>query len=204
MNDRCLIISGGEQSAIHAKAGDFIIACDKGYQYAAEAGLIPNLFVGDFDSFDGEIASGIPVDKHASEKDDTDTMIAIRYAVEHGFKAVELCCALGGRLDHTLANLQSAVFAAMHGLSVKISGNDSVIYTLTKGEIKLKKLEGYSVSLIAASDECSGVFIRGAKYPLTDATVTNSFPIGVSNEWREGEVSISVGSGIMLIVLSKL
>ena len=116
MTHRCVIISGGNYAPVEGvQAEDFVIACDKGYVYAEKAGVRPNLLVGDFDSYEGVLPSDLPVWRYKKEKDDTDTMIAIRYAVEQGFAQVELFCALGGRLDHLYANLQAAAFAVANG-----------------------------------------------------------------------------------------
>lgn len=205
MPSRCFIISGGEFCPIEGLApGDFVIACDRGYEYARRCGVTPDLVVGDFDSYSGSLAGDIPVDRYISEKDDTDTMIAVRYAVEHRFREIVLCCALGARLDHTLANIQSAVFAASHGLDAVLYDRNTVIRTMNPGLLRIPRREGWSLSLFAATDECTGVFIRGAKYPLSNARVTNAFPIGVSNEWRAEEAEIELGSGMLLIVMSRL
>ena len=121
MDKHCMIISGGDFSPIPQPGPDtFVIACDRGYAYAERCGIRPDLLVSDFDSYSGSIDPSIPVHRFRAEKDDTDTMIAIRTAIEQGFTSAELYCALGGRLDHTLANLQSMVFAEKHGLSLRI------------------------------------------------------------------------------------
>lgn len=205
MREKCLIISGGEFCPINdVPSGTFIIACDRGYEYALRCGLTPDLVVGDFDSYSGGFADGIPVDRYRVEKDDTDTMIAVRYAVDHGFKSVDLRCALGGRLDHLLANLQSAVFAAEHGLEAEISDSRTFISTMTPGVRRLPKKEGWSLSLFSITDHCVGLSIRGVKYPLDKALITNAFPIGVSNAWKDDEAEIEFEKGILFIVQSKL
>ena len=205
MSKRCVIISGGEYAPIEGLSpADFVIACDKGYTYARRYGIIPDLVISDFDSYSGEIETGIPVNQFQSEKDDTDTMIAIRYAVEQGYGEVLLCCALGGRLDHTLANLQALIFAQERGLRAGIEAEDARVVTLQNGSLRLPRRDGWSLSVFAATDRCTGVSISGTKYPLRDAVVTNSFPIGVSNEWAADNAEISVTDGILLIVQSKL
>ena len=204
MKEKCVIITGGDFSPIVPPAeSDFVIACDRGYEYAVRCDITPQLLVGDFDSYSGALPSGIPVERFRAEKDDTDTMIAVRYAVEHGFSELELCCALGGRLDHMLANLQAAVFAAGHGLTACLSDEKTSIRTMIPGKLSIPRRNGYSLSLFSATDFCEGVTIKGAKYPLCGARLTNSFPIGVSNEWRDECVELELDSGILLIVMSK-
>ena len=121
MSKRCLIISGGEYSPFPAPEEDvFVIACDRGYDYACRCGVKPDLVLGDFDSCRSPVAEDLPVETLPAEKDDTDTMHALRRALELGCTDIALVCALGGRLDHLLANLQTAVFAARQGAGVRI------------------------------------------------------------------------------------
>ncbi len=200
----CLIITGGDFSPFTVPEGAFIIACDRGYAYARRCGVRPHLVVGDFDSYSGELDPEIPLQKLPVEKDDTDTMSALRFALSRGFAEITLVCALGGRLDHTLANLQAAVFAAKHGAALRILGADTEILTLRRGSLLLPRKEGWSLSVFAAEDRCRGVSIKGSKYELTDAELTNDFPLGVSNEWTSPAAEISLLEGTLLIVQSRI
>ncbi len=203
MGPKCVIISGGEYSPPLLE-GDCVIACDKGYSYALRAGLKPDLVVGDFDSCTDELPSDIPVLRYKKEKDDTDTMLAVRYALERGFRELLLLCALGGRLDHCLANLQCAAFAAERGADVSILSEDTRIYLLRSGTKELPRLEGFSLSVLAHSERCLGVTLRGVKYPLTDATLESSVPLGVSNAWSGDRATVTVADGTLMIVLSRM
>ena len=204
MQRRCVIISGGERRAITGiEPGDFVIACDRGYQYAAADGIKPDLVVSDFDSYGGSIAPDIPVRRLPVEKDDTDTMSAARYACAEGFDALRILCALGGRLDHTLANLQTLVFAVEHGVRASIESPDTRVIALKDETRRFPKREGFSLSVFAVSDRCR-VSIRGAKYELDGAILTNVFPLGASNEWAADEAEITVHEGVVLVVESKL
>ena len=138
------------------------------------------------------------------EKDDTDTVSALRYALSRDFAEITLVCALGGRLDHTLANLQAAVFAARQGAALRILGADTEIQTLRAGTLRIPRREGWSLSVFAAEDHCRSVSISGAKYELHDAELTNDFPLGVSNEWAASDAEISLREGTLLIVLSRI
>ena len=125
MGKRCFLVSGGDFSPVpRPLPDDFVIACDKGYTYCEKLGRSPDLLISDFDSYRGPVNTAVPLAEYPSEKDDTDTMLAIRYAVEHGFQEVLLSCALGGRLDHLYANLQSLVFARRHGLAAPLRSAD--------------------------------------------------------------------------------
>ncbi len=202
--ERCVIISGGEFSPVSGITGnDFVIACDRGYTYCEKLGIRPDLIISDFDSYSGPVDPTIPLNAFSSVKDDTDTMLAIRYAVEHMFSDVLLCCALGGRLDHLIANLQSLVFAQKHGLQAVLKSEDTEIFTLRCNKLCIPRREGWSLSIFAADGPCRGVSISGAKYLLSDAELLPSFPVGVSNQWAESMVEISVKEGILLVVLSR-
>ena len=204
MKKLCAIISGGEPddlTGIHE--ADFIIACDRGYVYCERLGLTPDLFIGDFDSYSGAVAPGVAVERLIPEKDDTDTGHAITYALSHGFRELVLVCALGGRLDHTLANLQNAANAAVQGMSVTILDEKSEITFLTRGMLRLKKRPGWGLSVFSLSDTSTGVCLRGVKYELENAALDNRFPLGVSNEFDAPEAEIAVGQGILLVMQTK-
>lgn len=205
MKNSYTIITGGDFSPIPPlPEGEHILACDKGYEYALRCGIEPELVIGDFDSCAVSPVAGVPVERFRSEKDDTDTMIAVRHALDGGAQSISLLCALGGRLDHLLGNLQSAVFAAKRGVPVTLRDEDSEIAVLPPCALSIARREGFSLSLLSAVDECTGVCISGVKYPLDNATVTNAFPIGVSNEWRAECAELSFKSGVLMVIMSRL
>jgi len=205
MNKRCLIISGGEECPLPADLGemDCVIACDKGYLYAGRMGLKPDLIVGDFDSAPMP-ETAIPVERLPSRKDDTDTMIAARHAAEMGCSEAVILCCFGGRLDHTLANLQTGAWLAERGITVRLIGGDTEAAVFSGGTIRFPRREGWSLSLFALSDRCEGVTIRGTKYDGEGLTLTNAFPLGVSNVWTSEVAEITVSSGILLVMQSLL
>ena len=130
-------------------------------------------------------------------------MAAVRYAVGEGFDEIMLYCALGGRLDHLIGNIQAGAFAAKNGVRFTIIDSRNLIYIIGGGSVAPEMREGFSLSVLALSDVCEGVTIRGAKYGLENATITNTFPIGVSNE-RRGEVTVSLKNGILMVILSEM
>jgi len=204
MSRRCIIITGGEYSPIpRPEAGDFVIACDRGYEYCLRDSIRPDLVIADFDSYGGQIAPGIPVLQLPTEKDDTDTMAALRYASDEGYEEVHLYCALGGRLDHTLANVQALAWCAERGIFAAIESPDTRLFSLRNAMLHLPRREGFSLSVFSLTDH-SRVSIRGAKYELENARITNAFPLGVSNEWTEDEALVAAHEGTLLIVESRL
>lgn len=201
----CIIISGGAYTTIPEKnVKDFIIACDKGYDYAKKQNIMPNLIIGDFDSYEGELPAEVEVMKFPPEKDDTDTMIALKTAIKRGFRSIYIYCAFGGRLDHLYANFQTVVYAAKQNVRCQMIDTDNVVTAIQNSAIQLSKREGYALSLFSVSNKCSGVSVTGAKYPLENAELTNTFPLGVSNEWEEDVVNVEVKDGILLIILSRV
>ena len=205
MNGLCVIVSGGEYCELpdELRGADCVIACDRGWQYAEKLGLTPDLVVGDFDSAPPPDI-GAPVRRVPTRKDDTDTMLAVRHALEQGWRDVAICCALGGRLDHTLANLQSGAYIAAHGGRARLLGADTDARIFADGEETFPRREGWSLSVFALSDSCAGVTIRGTKYECEDAALTNAFPLGVSNVWAAEEAAVRVGRGTLLVVQSRL
>ena len=200
---RCLIIAGGEYAPIGPmREGDFVIACDRGCGYAAREGITPDLIIGDFDSYSGALPENVPVERLPVEKDDTDTMHAVKFAIARGFDEVRLCCALGGSLDHLLANLQTLHYAAAAGLRATAGDERTEIMVCTPGDYRIEAREGWYLSLFALTDEVAGLTIRGAKYTLTDAVMSSGFPIGVSNEFK-GDAEISFRSGVAAVILCK-
>ena len=198
-----LIVSGGDFSSPDLDLKyDILIACDKGYGYAKNMRLTPDVVIGDFDSFTGVIDPDIKVLRYPIERDDTDTMLAVKYALNEGCDRIVICSALGGRMDHTIANIQSMAYAASHGALCEIMSENEYMRTFTGGKTRVKERDGYSVSLFSLSDECKDLTIEGAKYNLKNATLTNIFPLGYGNSREHDYVTISMSSGILLIVES--
>ncbi len=202
----CAIISGGEYAPMEGiEECALTIACDRGYVHARRAGVHPDIILGDFDSYSGALPDGTEILRLPVEKDDTDTMSAVRGALERGYRRIRIYCALGGRLDHLYANIQAGAFAAAHGARAELIGGNAHIYVLPGGEITLPYRQGWSLSVFAVTDEVRGVSITGAKYPLSDAVITNTFPIGTSNEWLPGEaVTVRAEKGIYAVMLCRM
>ena len=200
---KCLIITGGDYAPVNTENYDYIIACDKGYEYACRMGIRPDTVIGDFDSFSGTVDNSLNIITLPAEKDDTDTMYAVRHALSLGHRNISICCALGGRLDHTIANIQTAAYITGHGGSVCITGTDSSLYMIRDSAIELARAAGAYISIFSYSGKASGVTLRGLKYGLEDAVLTDSYPLGVSNEWKDDNAFIEVKNGVLCIIISK-
>ena len=213
LNYDCLIISGGEFCRVEVVEAEkpFVIACDRGYQYAQRMGITPDMIIGDFDSAPPPESDDIPVERLPVRKDDTDTMHAARIAVDRGFRRIAICCGLGGRFDHSFANIQTATFIAKSGAVCDIIGVETYIRIFSAGQEYRVQLasetfprrEGYSFSVFSLTERCTGVSIAGSSYDCTDIEITQDFPIGEGNSWEADEIEISLKTGIIMIVMGR-
>ena len=204
---KCLIVSGGEFSPVKLNEKyDLVIACDKGYLYAKKLKIKPDIIVGDFDSspipkFKDE---KINIIKVSSIKDDTDTSLAIKYALRNGYKNIDIICALGKRLDHTIANIQMLKYIAESNGTCSIFSKELEIKTLKIGlnKIKMKnrKAKNKTFSIFSLSDKSIIKYINGSKYDTKDIVLKNNFPLGVSNEFNKNEVSIYIEKGVVIAI----
>lgn len=198
----CYIIGAGDFFGLRETPddSDYIIAADAGYNYCRESCLIPDLVLGDFDSL-GQVPKHPNVMQLPVEKDDTDTMFALKLGLEKGYRRFYMYGALGGtRPDHTFANLQSLVFLANRGARGWLFG-ENYIWTAIKNSCL--RIEGSGdVSVFCPDGKAGGVSLRGLKYPLHDAEISSEFPIGVSNSFAESSAEIEVRNGVLIIMYS--
>lgn len=210
---KCIVVGAGDFTPIeiNKKEGDFCIAVDGGYLYCKLVGLAVDLLIGDMDSIDENIRPEIEEMKEGNpekvimlnpEKDDTDTLAALRIGMERGYKDFRIYGAMGGRLEHTIANIQCLSFLKNNGRKAYIM-DANVMMTVIKSEsIKFDKgMDGF-LSLFSLGEKARGVTIDGMKYPLREATVTNDYPIGISNEFIGEEGVITVEEGMLLLIVS--
>ncbi|MDD7408529.1 MAG: thiamine diphosphokinase [Anaerovoracaceae bacterium] len=205
-SETCLIITGAPRCFIPPglKDADFIIACDRGYKHAVDSGIVPDLVVGDFDSYPGEIEAGIEVIREKPEKDDTDTMIALRQAMINEYPNIVICGALGGRVDHEIANFALCAYAAERGARCTLVDEHHQIFAMENETVRVSRGRWTKISIFSMDRRSEGVTLRGLKYPLTEAELTNTYPLGVSNEFVMEKAEITVRKGMLLIVLSDL
>jgi len=185
---------------------DCIIALDGGLVFCAEHDIVPDRIVGDFDSLPAEkqeLLEKYPQERIyrlPCEKDDTDTLAAIRMAVEMGYERFIIYGGLGGRLSHTIANIQSLLFLKEQGLYGELVGDGSRIFLIKEEVVVLPAKKNGYISVFSYGEKTEGVTIRNLKYEVEDADLTGSFPIGVSNEFVGKEAVISVKKGTLLVV----
>ncbi len=211
MMKKCVIVGAGacdsqklrERSAL--KDGDLCIAADGGLDYLLSVGITPDIVLGDMDSIkvqdalDSFFVKRLPV-----EKDDTDMLAAIKEGLAAGYQQFSLFGALGGRLDHTIANIQSLLYLLNHGargtiwgddMSVLLIRNESLFFTAEEAE------NGRRISVFAFGGDAQGVTEKGLKYPLDHVTLKQEFPVGVSNEFTGQDALVEVQNGMLLICM---
>ncbi len=199
---RCIIVGAGEffpGCPIQINPGDLLIAADGGYKYLRDLNLRPDLIVADFDSLTISAPDGIPVMRFKSEKDDTDMGLAISEGIRRGYTEFYLYGGTGGRADHTFANYQALISLARRGMRGCLVDKNSLTTAITDSELRLNPLSGGYVSVFSADTRCEAVSIRGLKYEVDRAPLTNDFPLGVSNELIGKPAVISAKKGTLLI-----
>ena len=199
----CFLLGAGPLYgwAADKRPGDFLIAADGGYAYAVEAGWTPDLLLGDFDSL-GYVPEGVEVLVFPPEKDASDMELALGEAMVRGADAVEVYGALGGRLDHTLANLQLLASFAERGLTVTAVGErESVVFLVGPGELCLDAAGAGIVSVFSLTDVSTGVVEEGLKYGLDGVALTNRTSWGLSNELVGTPARIALESGTLAVFL---
>ncbi len=207
---RALIFTGGEGPAPAfarklADAADFIIAADSGLVAAKAAGILPDLAVGDFDSLpDRGLLAAMPretVLEYPTDKDDTDTELAIRVATERGADWIAIAGGGGGRLDHLLGVF--SLFARRPGLAPREwhTGAESA-YAISAGEtVRFSAMPGDIVSVFPINgDGSSGMTSTGLKWPLK-GLVWEKGGFGISNVASGDGLSISAGTSSLVVIL---
>ncbi len=196
----CYIVGAGDFSApFTPKKDDMVIAADGGLDTLKKHGIKCDLLVGDLDSVKGEIF-GVEILRHKVEKDETDMHLSLMAGANAGYKNFYIYGATGGRKDHTFANYCLLLWGKNRGYDVKIISEDYIISVIQNEEIKASGDEGATFSLFAFGSDAEGVSIKNAKYELENAKIKCEFPIGVSNSFKEGEVTISVKDGALLFM----
>ena len=181
------------------KAEDYVIAADRGYDSLMAYGVTPDLVVGDFDSL-GHTPSHPNVIQLPCAKDDTDMVFALRKGLDLGYRRFVLLGGVGGRLEHTLANLQILDWLTTQGAQGFLAGEKTVATALRGGTLVFPNtMTGY-LSVFCNSGTARGVTLAGLKFPLEDADLTGSFPVGVSNEFLGQSAQVSVREGSLLLL----
>ncbi len=210
---KCILVCAGEFVPIEipVEDGDYVIAVDGGFRYCQMLGILPDLILGDMDSASEEERAVIEeieredpsrIHRLKPEKDDTDTLSAVREGLERGYPKFYFYGALGGRLDHSIANIQTLLFLKKQGAVGYILTDTQLVTVIRNEEITFHAGVEGRMSLFSLGEKAEKVTIKGMKYVLTEDTVTNDFPIGISNEFiKTEEALVRVENGELLIMV---
>ena len=183
------------------RADDFIIAADGGWLACRKAGITPDLLLGDFDSLSAQPdfpnILRVPV-----EKDDTDTMLAVKTGLERGETEFHIYGGMGGRrTDHTIANFQALLYLARRGAQGWLYGQGERYTAVCGGTVTVPARDRGILSVFCLGADARDVSIQGGQYPLHHAVLTAEFPLGVSNHFVGRPITVSVRDGSLLIGL---
>lgn len=189
------------------KEGDFFIYCDSGLiheeRFMSKADTSADLIIGDFDSSENPLRD-VETIILPHEKDDTDSIYAVKEAIKRGFKDVLLVGATGERFDHSLVNIYALQYLLENDVKGTIVDDYSLMCLVDKNNPKEISDEWTYFSLVAISGDASGVTIKDAKYELVDATIESSYQYATSNEPIKGKrTHISLKDGYLLLIVDR-
>lgn len=197
----CYIFGAGEgkPESFSPQKDDLVIAADAGIKSLEKLSVKPDIAVGDFDSL-GCIPVCDDIIKHPVMKNDTDMLLAVKTGFERGFKRFMLYGGAGGRPDHTFANIQTLTYIAERGGIGFLDLCGFTAAVIIDGELSFSKRARGTVSVFALSERAENVTLSGLLYPLENALLTSSFPLGVSNEFIGEPSSVKIGEGTALVI----
>ncbi len=185
---------------------DLIFAADGGTRHALALGLVPSLVIGDLDSVNDDDrreleAAGTEFQRFPRSKDETDFELALSHAVSAGYTEILVVAALGNRLDQTLGNLALLTDPSLARLDLRLDdGSEEALFARTQTGVEGHP--GDIVSLIPWGGPVTGISTVGLRWPLNGETLHPSKTRGLSNELLGETASISLESGLLLVVHS--
>lgn len=201
LENTCYIVGAASLDGVRLspRAGDYVIAADGGYRSLKARGIEPDFVMGDFDSL-GYRPDHPNVETHPVMKDDTDLGLAVRWALAHGHRRFVIAGALGGRLDQTIASLQTLRGLTDAGAQGWLIGCGWVVTAVQNGTLTFPAgMEG-TVSVFSSGSAARGVTLRGLLYEITDAELTCAMPLGVSNSFTGVPATVRVTDGTVFVL----
>lgn len=201
---RCVVVGGADirdYDAIRERLceNDYVVFCDSGLRHLESLGVRPSLIVGDFDSHENPHLA-VETIVLPCEKDDTDTVFAVREALRRGFEDFLLVGVVGARLDHSLGNVSVLLYLDSLGKKGCILDDYSEMEIVSKEPVLVSDAYPF-FSLLNISGCAGGITIADAKYPLTEAEITCEYQYGISNEVLPGKTArVSIRTGRLLLI----
>jgi thiamine pyrophosphokinase len=210
---RAVLVASGEPDPADVRwvgGADLVLAVDAGASWLAEIGRRPDALVGDLDSVDPRLvagleADGVTVERYPTEKDASDTELAVGYALRRGATEVVLIGGFGGdRLDHGLANLLLLLAAPRsewpRARLTAVKGGTQVRAIRDGESLVLDAPPGTLVSLLPVGGDAEGLVTSGLRYPLDDESLAQGSTRGLSNEVVAAPASVRLRRGALLVI----
>lgn len=190
---------------------DLVICADGGLEHAMAVGIKPHVVLGDFDSLSGGylqyLSKDIPtveIHRYPVEKDKSDGQLAVEYALDAGVKEIWILGGLGGRLDHSLANLFLAWLCLNRGVTLQMLARGQCVSMVRGPDThELHGRPGDYVSLLPLTSTVVGVTTKGLYYPLKKGTLQMGETRGLSNELTRGNAVLEVEDGTLVLVQTR-
>ncbi|MCG6538119.1 MAG: thiamine diphosphokinase, partial [Syntrophales bacterium LBB04] len=181
-----------------------LICADGGARHLDALGLMPDVIIGDMDSLSPDLLrrfeeGGSRAIRHPRDKRETDTQLALEYALQLEPDEIRIFGALGGRIDHALANISLLAEAAKKGVPTKLVDEWCEVFCVDRDCI-IEGMPGQTLSLLPLSSQVCGINLEGFAYPLSGGTMQIGAPYGLSNRLQVRRGAISIDSGLLLVV----
>lgn len=211
MGRNVFIISGGAindpeflRHKIVEAQNPVIICADGAARYLRILDIVPAFIIGDMDSIDADTLEyfyrkGSTILRHPGEKDETDTQLALEYAIKLQPRDIFIFGALGGRIDHSLANISLLIMGDKAGVRMRIIDETCELFVISRS-VSIEGQKGQTVSLLPLSTEVTGITLEGFEYPLSDGVMELGNPYGISNRLTSEQGRISIQSGYLLVI----
>ena len=206
----CIVVVNGEFARpgpllAALRTADLVVAADGGANWLHAQGLAPDVLIGDLDSVTADVlaelaTAGCTIIRHSPHKDETDTELALLYAVAQRPTRITLLGALGGRVDHELANIMLLALPQLAGIPTAIYDGASWLWLATAASASISGAAGDLVSLLPWGGDCLGVTTHGLAYPLHDEPLLFGPARGISNVMLAASAEVTVRVGRLLVV----
>lgn len=207
----CIVLNGEVEN--YTKIRDFITKEDYDYIICADGGanhtynmeITPDYIIGDLDSVDEKLVSyykntGVKFEKFPAKKDETDTELCIYLARDLKATRIDFIAALGGRIDHTITNINLLYYLKEMDIIPRIISEKEEMYIAVNEEITISGNVGDIVSVIAINGDADGVTLKNLEYPLDNYYMKYGVPIGMSNVMLSNECKVKVKKGNLIII----
>lgn len=206
---RCIVVGSAPVQNLsvfeeYDAQNSFVICADGGLDTALAAKIKPNVVIGDFDSAKAAPPANTETIRLLREKDDTDMLSAVKEGLHRGYTDFVLLGAIGGRFDHTYANICTLQYILSVGGRGVMADDKEKIFLMPGGRLHLRGMRGAIASVYPFGSANATVTYTGMKYPLNEEVLTTTEPRGTSNVIDSNDATVTVLSGqVVIYVLSE-